>query len=74
VLNKRPLAQNIQAFLRNCGYRVGAFYFNAPCIGYCFLFNELCFFVLSFILMNKSCPKYFSSIQQRFESIVQLKD
>jgi len=26
--------KNIHAFLRNCDFRVGAFYFDAPCISY----------------------------------------
>jgi len=32
VLNKRAKfdAKNIHAFLKNCGFRVGAFYFDAP--------------------------------------------
>jgi len=34
VLNKREKIwrKNIHAFLRYCGFRVGAFYFDAPCI------------------------------------------
>jgi len=28
---KQNLVQNIQTFLKNCDFRVGAFYFDAPC-------------------------------------------